>query len=83
MEDLEKPIFKHLFVQSFPEIDGDEHPIVTRHRMLSSRSHVRCFRTEVSGPRHRVFTAPVSRARAKLLAKQEHALKNYRVIVDI
>ncbi|CAH3016854.1 unnamed protein product [Porites evermanni] len=68
--------------KSFREIDDDEHTMVTRHRLLSSRSHVSCFRTGVSGPRHRVFSAPVSRARAKLLAKQEHALKNYKALVD-
>lgn len=83
MKDEEKAIFKHLFLKSFPEIDDDGHTMVTRHRLLSSRSHVSCFRTGVSGQRHRVFSAPVSRARAKLLAKQEHALKNYKVIVDI
>ena len=83
MKDEEKAIFKHFFLKSFLEIDDDEHTMVTRHRLLSSRSHVSCFRTGVSGPQHRVYSAPVSRARAKLLARQEHALKNYKVIVDI
>ena len=63
--------------------DGDvyDHTVpVKHHRLLSCRPQT-TYRTAFAGSRQRVATAPVSRAKALLFARQGQALRIHKVIV--
>lgn len=50
------------------------------HHLLPCRSHIR---SETVGRHQRVFTAPMSKAKALLMTKEGHALRMHQVIYNV
>jgi len=69
-------------MESFADSDVFEHTLQAKHPLpLSGRPHTMC-RAAAAGTCQRVSTAPVSRAKALLLARQGHALRIHKALLD-